>query len=420
MINTETLKKRIFSPEGLAGTFIAISFLIKLGMILYYGSAFTLGSDDEKYIRSARILAERLTFVYNNVNEPTVFITPVFPMFAAAFFKIFGPGFIGLQAVRIAQAVLSSITLLYLYLIGKKIFNENIAVIAVFLMAFYPPNITAVGFFLTETLFTLLLYMLVYHYVSALEQEKLMPYVLCGVIWGIAALCRPTIALLPGAFVFYDLFIRRTDFRRVFRTGAAMALAFIVVMSPWWVRNFLVLGEFIPLAESSGNPMLQGTYINYDQSNPTIYKMQDTERKQNQEEMRVAILRIRQEFKDNFRDYLRWYTIGKTYLLWRDPFYWREFMGIRTAGVKTIHHFMLFGFLGLLVSLIKDFRKYSLYFLILLYFNAIYCVYMTFDRYAFPFIPMISVFLAYIIVLLAGSAKKGLITAYGRLKAAFR
>jgi len=49
------------------------------------------------------------------------------------------------------------------------------------------------------------------------------------------------------------------------KLGTVMFLAFVAVVSPWWIRNYREYGEFIPLAASSGNPLLQGTYVNYEQ-----------------------------------------------------------------------------------------------------------------------------------------------------------
>lgn len=395
--------KNLFCPHRLVTIFIVVSFLLKVAMILYYGNAFTFNSDDENYIRTARILLEKHSLVYYNVNEPTVFITPVFPIFVATIFRIFGSGFVGLQAARIAQAVLSSFTLLYIYLIAKHMFDSKTSVAATFIAAFYPPNIVTVGYFLTETVFAFLLYALIYHFICATRQDKIAPYICCGMIWGVATLCRPVIALLPGVFYFYEMFIRKVDFRRAFKTGMVMLIAGVVVLSPWWIRNFAVFGEFIPLSESSGNPMLQGTYINYDQSNPTIYKMQPTERAQNKEELRVAKKRMAEGFKNNTLAYISWYTLGKTIYLWAAPFYWKEFLGITRFSVNLIHGVIITGFIGMILCVIRDFRRYSFYALILLYFNVSYCVYLTFDRYGYPLMPIVIIFFAQFIIHLLSS-----------------
>ena len=62
------------------------------------------------------------------------------------------------------------------------------------------------------------------------------------------------------------------------KLGSIMFIMFGVIMSPWWIRNYLEYGEFIPLAASSGNPFLQGTYINYEQTpeNVVYYKLGKT------------------------------------------------------------------------------------------------------------------------------------------------
>ena len=97
-----------------------------------------------------------------------------------------------------------------------------------------------------------------------------------------------------------------------------MLLAFTIVMAPWWIRNYAEYGIFVPLAESSGNPLLQGTYIGYNQTpdKTVLYRLGKNALETNIIEVEVAKRRIIEGFKNDFPGYLKWYTIDKTYLLW--------------------------------------------------------------------------------------------------------
>ena len=119
--------------------FILISFAFKAYIIFSQGNNLNLSSDDLNYIKSAVALVRKGIFVFHQYNEPTVFVTPVYPLFLASIFKIFGYGFIGLQVARIIQAILSSITVVLVFLSGKVLFNEKVGLIASFLVCFYFP-----------------------------------------------------------------------------------------------------------------------------------------------------------------------------------------------------------------------------------------------------------------------------------------
>ena len=185
---------------------VLISFIVKLYLILTEGNNLTLFSDDLNYIKSATALVKKNIFVFWEYNEPTVFIAPVYPLFLAGIFKIFGYGFAGMQAGRIAQGVLSSITIILVFYIALLVSNKGAAFISALLVAFYFPNIVTVGFFLTETLFTTLLILLLYLSIKYSHTLKTWEFMVLGLVWVVSTLCRPTIGLYPLIYFIY-LFI---------------------------------------------------------------------------------------------------------------------------------------------------------------------------------------------------------------------
>ncbi len=380
---------------------ILISLFVKIALIAMYQNRLTLSSDDLNYVKSAVVLVKRGIYIFHNLNEPTVFVTPVYPFFLALVFKLFGTGFTGFQAARIIQAVISSVTVLLIYLIASKLFNKNVGLFAAFMVSFYIPNIITVGYMLTETLFTMLLCLLIYFSLLFAKKPKMAHFGLLGVFWALATLCRPTIALYPVFLFIYLFWAERIKIIEMVKLGTAMAFAFVVIVSPWWIRNYREYGEFIPLAASSGNPLLQGTYVNYEQTpeNVVYYKLGKNAFETNKTEVAVAKMRIKEGFKKDFWGYLKWYTIDKTNLFWNTVFYWKGFFNIPHFVVLYIHLFIVYtGFAGIIVLLFKGIGKYSLPILVMLYFNATHCVYMAFDRYAFPMIPLLIIFSSYFIL----------------------
>lgn len=391
--------RRIKLENFLLWTVILISLTIKLVLIFKYKNSLHLGSDDLNYVKSAVAFLKRGIFVFHNYNEPTVFVMPLYPFFLAAVFKIFGYGFAGIQAVRLIQAVLSCVMIYFVFLISKKLFNEKVGLITAFLVSFYPPNIVTPGYILTETLFTTLLYLLIYYSLEYASRPNALKFMLLGIIWTAAVLCRPTIALYPAFLFFYILVRFKAKLLDMAKLGLAMALPFLLIITPWWVRNYNEYKTFIPLAASSGNPMLQGTYVNYKQTpeNIVYYKLGENAFETNRTEVSIAKERIKNEFKKDFWGYLKWFTIGKTKFFWGTVFYWKSFLGIGPQFVIRYHYFLLLGFAGIIIAFFKDFAGYILPISLILYFNAVHCIYMAFDRYAYPMMPILSMFCAYII-----------------------
>jgi 4-amino-4-deoxy-L-arabinose transferase-like glycosyltransferase len=391
------------------GVIILISFIIKLVLVFIYQNRLTLSSDDLNYVKSAAVLIKRGIYTFHNLNEPTVFVTPTYPFFLALVFRVFGYSLQGMQAVRIIQAVFSCVTILLTYLIAKELFNERVGLLASFFVAFYIPNIITVGFILTETLFTMLLCLLIYLSLFFAKRPAKARFAVLGVLWAVITLCRPTIALYPVMLFIYLFWEKRLKIVEMAKLGGIMFITFAVIMSPWWVRNYMEYGEFIPLAASSGNPFLQGTYVNYEQTpeNIVYYKLGKNAFETNKTETEVAKMRIKQEFKRDFARYFKWYTIDKAWLLWGTVFYWKGFFKIPLEFVIFCHYVLIYSALcGTLILLFKNLKKYSLIIMLLLYYTAVHCVYMAFDRYAFPLIPLVTIISSYFFITVLNTGKK--------------
>ncbi len=378
-------------------TFIAVSFLIKLIFIFKYNNSINLASDDLNYVKSAAVLIKNGVLTYANSNEPSVFVMPLYPYFLAGIFKIWGTGFTGLQAIRIIQALISCTTILTAYLTAKHLFNSKTAIITAFIVAFYPPNIITTGYILTETLFTAVLMLLIYLSLKFSASPRYISFILLGVIWTAATLIRPTIGLYPLLLFLYMLIYYKHKFFKLFKLGIVMLIPFLIIMTPWWVRNYNEFGRFIPLTASTGNPTLQGTYIFYEQKpgETDYYEPGKNALETNEIETELAKKRIKEGFKNNFFSYLGWYTIGKTAYMWGSPFYWQVYLGIPKILVIVIHALLLFGIICIFTLFRKNFSRYMLPASTLLYFNIVHCLSMAFDRYAFPLMPIVSIFAAY-------------------------
>lgn len=374
---------------------VVLFFIGNLYTTLRYGAANYLGSferfnnDDVKYIRSAWELVDKGHFIYRNLDEPTVFIMPGLPYAVAFFVNIFGK-FGGITAFRIFQALLQALSMCLVFLIGRKVFNSKAALLACFLDSLYIAEYYTNTVILTEILFKFFLLLLIYLSIYAIEEKKLVYYTLGGVIWGLACLVRPTIAAYPIVILIMWI-IKKYPLKDMVKFTTCTVLAFSIVMSPWWIRNYMVFHRFIPLTLSSGNPFLQGTYVNYDQKvDYTPYKTGNTEIETNQNELNCGLYRLKTYASKEPLKYAYWYTIGKTIKLWEAPFYWKEILGVTTAEATSFHMLIVvLGITGVILLFNKRNKNFLILFITVVFFNLIYVPYLTMSRYSYPIMPIL-------------------------------
>jgi hypothetical protein len=388
---------------------LVVTLAISLFAIFKYGNYFLLGSmdkmdnDDVKYVRSAITLLEKGMFTYHDVNTPTVFIMPGHPVLLAGIMQIFGTGDSGITAFRVFQALLQACCLYLIFLIGREVFNSKVALLACLIDALYIPEISNVGVILTEIEFKTLLLLMVYVSLYALKTRQTKYYFWGGVIWGLTCLFRPTIAAYPGVILIM-WFVHKYSFKEMLKYTLVVVGVFVVIMSPWWVRNYLDFNRVILLTLSSGNPFLQGTYINYDQTRDYVPYTPDPDAIKNDKiEMDTGKYRLMTYGKQHPLEYIKWYTLGKSKYLWITPFYWKQVFDISIKSVVIYNYVIL---LTAIAGALFMFRK-KLYggiflFSTLAYFNVMHLPYFTFSRYVYPVMPLVMLFSAYGLISISG------------------
>ena len=161
---------------------------------------------------------------------------PVYVLFLASIYRVAGHD---QTAARIAQAIISALTILLIYALGRAVFNETVGVIASLLAAGYPAFISYPGWLLTETLSAGLLPAFVYSLIRAWQRPRMSRWVATGLLGGLMALHRSELLLVAVLSLVAG---------GVWRVGVgrlgACALAAALMVLPWAIRNYLLVGEF--------------------------------------------------------------------------------------------------------------------------------------------------------------------------------
>ena len=406
MFNLKEEKKSI---KIILGVTCLIFFLISIFSIIKYGNSTLLGSlskpdnDDVKFIRSAWTLVATGQYIYHNPGISTVFMMPGLPFSLAFFVMIFGK-FGGITAFRVFQVIIQTGSLYLVFLIARKIFNSKIGVIAVIINALCIADYWVSNLILSESLFKFLVLLLVYFSIHALEEKSYKYYALGGIVWALGTYVRPTIATFP-IIILIMWILKKYSVKEMFKYGSIVVGIFCVMMAPWWIRNYSVFHEFIPLTLATGNPMLQGTFINYDQRSKATdgldyskFVYTGKEYDNNKLEMEMSKFRLKNLVPKQPLKFLKWYTIDKAYYQIRFPFIWTTFLGVPFVLAGLWHYLILsFGTMGIVMFYLNKNRNKmgTIVLSMIVYFIVVYLPFYAFERYFYPAIPFVIIFAAY-------------------------
>lgn len=206
--------------------------------------------------RIARSLAEGQGFGSPFFAEtgPTALLAPVFPALLAGVFKLFGV-YTKASALAILSfdCLLGALTCIPVFFIARRTFGDGAALWSGWIWAFFPYSINFAANFIWDTTLTTLLMALLFLIVLKLEGAcGWSPWFGFGALVGIAALTNPVL-LAPMPFLTLWLLCRLQERReRWFAPGLAALLGVLIVVSPWFVRNYRTFHKFIPLRSGFG------------------------------------------------------------------------------------------------------------------------------------------------------------------------
>ncbi len=215
-------------------TLFLLALMIRLVYVLFYPQM-PVVFDADSY-RSIAVNVVQKGFYSSDGINPDTTRPPAYPLFLASLFYFFGKNLI---IVRLVQAVLSSLTVVFIYEIAGKMFNKQAAIISALLAIFYPAFIFYSGMMLTETFYTFILIIPFYFFTA--KKLNARTAILSGLFFGLASLARPeTILLLFFMMLLFFIMGKKSMF---FKTFLMIGIMFVVI-TPWAMRNYTIYDQF--------------------------------------------------------------------------------------------------------------------------------------------------------------------------------
>ena len=254
---------RAFNPRILIAVFAA-AFFVRIGFLTLHDRP--LFSDEKEYHELATSLST--TGAYHFHGQPTAYRPIGYPFVLSLIYRISSQS---IQAAKIFQSVIDSLTCLLLMLLAGSISNRA-GLIAGFSWALFPPAIVYSTMLFSETLSVFGLVLLALFFIT--DTTSTLRTVLFAFLAGFLILVKPFLLL----FVLI-LLLARSRFHLSRVHVIAFIPAVLVVILPWAIRNTLDVHDFT-LSTNGGmnlfignNPEATGGYSGHfpkELSDPTL------------------------------------------------------------------------------------------------------------------------------------------------------
>lgn len=236
--------------------------------------------DSKEYINITRSLLNGDGFAITKASfrgfekfkgeKPTRIRQPLYPLYLTIFLWLFGENIL---IVQTSQIILNIFSLVLIFLIAQEAYKEKLWPGTLIGLGLYFPLWLTSTFILSETLFIFLLVVSMFFLQRVLRsKESLTYFVFSGLFFALAFLTRPNV--LPIAFLSFFLIFLYMGIKKALKYWGVVIITFCIVISPWFIRNIVSLGDYTPLSTNGGY---------------NIWRVSISDKKLNSSEFRTAV-----------------------------------------------------------------------------------------------------------------------------------
>jgi 4-amino-4-deoxy-L-arabinose transferase-like glycosyltransferase len=197
-------------------------------------------------------------------TQPAGNYSPGLPLLAAGVYELSGG--VHERMARLVLALIGSLSVLFAYLIGRRLSGPPAGLIGAAAVAVYPALLEYQGMLMGEPLAATLLsgavLAMLWADAPGARVQARARWLVAGLLLGALALVRPEyLAIsLPIAVV---VFARRgrDEWRACLLQAMVMLVGLAIVVVPWTVRNAIVLDRTVPISTGGGQVLFAGSYM---------------------------------------------------------------------------------------------------------------------------------------------------------------
>lgn len=222
-------------------------------------SAVHLGADPMNYANLARAVTQGRGLVTDDWQYGEglrAYFPPLYPILLAGFWSIFGES---AYVTLILNTALDICSALVMFKIGRDIGGRGAGLLAAFSYLAWPslclmgatPQKESLALLLVLLLLSGTINWIAAKKISATRTRHLWQFgAWLGVCWGFLALAQPAMSLIPLAIA--PILIWQKGLTPVVKLALASAPFLLLVLLPWWLRNWMLFDSFVPFTTASG------------------------------------------------------------------------------------------------------------------------------------------------------------------------
>jgi 4-amino-4-deoxy-L-arabinose transferase-like glycosyltransferase len=275
-VNKQIASSKLGNGLLLSSLFI-LALVVRLLYIKHSGEYYALTSDGLLYSNMAENFLHGKGLI-NTVRDKEYVVGPVYPFLLAALYYLFGLQ--NYTAVVVFQTIVSSVTAVLAFQVGRKLSGQVCASIVFASMCFYPPFLYWNRYILSETVytFTITLFLIALtNYTQDTQKKKHIVYL--GLVLGSSVLVRPILLPIFPVLLLCFLISNNLSWKKCLSDLALVGIIVSLILAPWWARNFVRYHQFIAVTNYGGYELYCGnnpytdtqhvfepeTFVTYDQ-----------------------------------------------------------------------------------------------------------------------------------------------------------
>lgn len=183
----------------------------------------------------------------NIVGDTTYFRAPFYIYCLGLLYALAGPS---LWIARLFGAAIGMASVGMTFLLGRRLFNHRVGLIAAAFHAIYPIMIYFEGELLLDSLFCLTVQLVLHRFMIAFSSERCRDLLYAGLLTGLSAITRPTIlVIVPLALITLIILYRH---RGGFKRAGIYFAGLLLVTAPVLIRNVAVAEDPVLIASQGG------------------------------------------------------------------------------------------------------------------------------------------------------------------------
>jgi 4-amino-4-deoxy-L-arabinose transferase-like glycosyltransferase len=194
-------------------------------------------------------------------TQPASNYSPGLPLLSGGIYAVTGG--VHERFARLVLALIGSLSVLFTYLIGRRLSGPLAGLVGAGAVAIYPALLEYQGMLMSEPLATTLLSGAVLAMLWADGTDRFgARWLVPGLLLGALALTRPEYLAISLPIAVVVLARHGWDgWREGFVQALIMLVGLAVVVVPWTVRNAVELDRFVPISTGGGQVLFAGSYM---------------------------------------------------------------------------------------------------------------------------------------------------------------